>query len=71
MGCPHVIEIKIQGDIGIGNDDIFFLLDGNEIHEAGQRLYTSIVYFYCFFRKGWNHVQTAIFADQIPLAAGA
>ncbi len=68
MALEQLAEIKVDSNVCICHNDIFFLLALEIVDNARNRLNPAIVDIYGFLRKRRNDIQTTLLARQIPLS---
>ena len=71
MSIQQCIKIKVYGDVGIGQNNVFLFLGFQECQNTCQSINTSVVHTNRFFSKRRNNIQTAFFTGKIPLTSGS
>src|SRR5699024_4061095 len=62
---------QVEGDAGVGQDNILLLRAADPGQDAGQRVHTAGIDLDAALGIGREHVQAAALAGQVPFTAGA
>ena len=71
MGLDHSLEVKINHNIGVCDNHIFFFLIPQKVQKACEGSHTADIRLCAgLLCKGRENMQTAVLTHQIPLTAG-
>ena len=71
MRVDEMSKIEVRGHVAIADDNVFFLLLGQKVHNAVQCFHAAVVHLALRLRVGRHDVQAAALTNQVPLTSGA